>query len=197
MKKVFLCIALFVCFMINTQAQKSPMKYGKIEKADLEMSVYKKDTSASAVILCDYGHTYFNYSSEKGFQIIFERHTRIKILGKNGYSWADVSIPYYESMQGKDKISTLKGYTYNLEDGKIVKEKLEGKARFTEKINKNWSAQKFTMPNVKVGSVIEFKYAITTDFKYNFQSWQFQYSIPVIWSEYITQIPEYYSYHKT
>lgn len=196
MKKALFTLVMLVGFIFNSEAQKVPMKFGKIDKANLAMTEYAKDTTAAAIILCDYGWSYFNYTDNAGFQLMFERHCRIKILDKNGLNWADVSIPLYNNSFGKEKIGVIKACTYNLENGKIVKEKLSSKAKFKEKTSDNWTSTKFTFPNVKEGSIIEFKYTITSDFPRYFRDWQFQYSIPVVWSEYLTEIPEYYQYNK-
>jgi hypothetical protein len=50
------------------------------------------------------------------------------------------------------------------------------------------------MPNVKEGSVIEYEYTIKSDFAFNFREWEFQKTIPVVWSEYRATIPEYFRY---
>ncbi len=199
MRKLSITIILFVGFIVSqTMAQKPPMKFEKIDKANLEMKTYEKDTSAAAVILCDYAKSYFNYTEQEGFQVIFEHHRRIKILKKNGYDWANVAIKFYRSGSGgRESIGAIKANTYNLVKGKMVKNKLSKKDQFTEEINKYWSALKFTMPNVKEGSIIEYKYSIKSDFIFNYRDWQFQYSIPVMWSEYSASIPEFFQYNKT
>ena len=51
------------------------------------------------------------------------------------------------------------------------------------------------MPNVKEGSVIEYKYTLTSPFKSNLPIWKFQTKIPVDYSEFETKIPEYYQYN--
>ena len=48
------------------------------------------------------------------------------------------------------------------------------------------------MPNVKVGSVIEFKYILKSENIVKFPVFDNQYDIPVNYSEYITEIPEYF-----
>jgi hypothetical protein len=48
------------------------------------------------------------------------------------------------------------------------------------------------MPNVKVGSVIEFKYILKWERSYS--AFNMQYSIPVNYCEYKTEIPEFYIY---
>ncbi|WP_242927809.1 DUF3857 domain-containing protein [Pontibacter vulgaris] len=190
----FYCLLFFILSGISTNVLAQVPKFGKIEDAELTMKVYDKDTTAAAVILSDYGNTHFIYSSSTGFQLVFERQTRVKILKKSGYEWADIEVPYYQQNSRKEKVANIKGYTYNLVDGKQVKEKLETKAVFDEQMNENWSQKKFTMPNVKEGSVIEYSYIIYSDFLYNMREWEFQTTIPVAWSEYHARIPEYFNY---
>ena len=57
MRKLYISFTLIILLIdvVSSMAQKAPVEFGKIEKADLEMRVYDKDTSAVAVILCDYG----------------------------------------------------------------------------------------------------------------------------------------------
>lgn len=110
------------------------MKFGKVEPADLQAKTYASDTSAEAVVLCDYGRTGFVYDNDRGFQTRFERTTRIRILKKSGYGWATVEVTLYRSSAGREeKLSELKGYTYNLQNGQVVKEKMDKEAVFMEK----------------------------------------------------------------
>ena len=166
--------------------------------ADLQMKVYPKDTSAEAVVLGDIGRAYFDYSSENGFQVIYERLRRVKILKKSGYDWATVKVPLYNSKNktNKEDLLELRGFTYNLENGQITKEKLEKESIFLENKDENNSVKRFTFSKVKEGSIIEYSYKIKSDFYYNFRDWVFQSSIPVIWSEFSTTIPEYFTYRQ-
>jgi len=180
---------------LEASAQSDPVKFGKIEMADLQMKSYDKDTTAEAVVLCDFGQANFEYNNEKGFQIKFERVVRIKILKKSGYDWATGEIPLYKaSGQGEEKVIDLKGYTYNLQNGTVVKEKLTKEAIFLEQKDENFFIQKFTLPNVREGSVVEYTYTVVSDFLYAFQDWTFQSTIPTVWSEYRAVIPEYFKY---
>ncbi|AKQ46972.1 hypothetical protein TH63_17130 [Rufibacter radiotolerans] len=188
-----LLAALFCAFHFSASGQEAPVKFGKVTEEELKMKAYAKDTSAAAVILADYGRSYFTYASD--FKVNFERVIRIKILKKTGYDWANMVVPYYQKTGvGKEQVSNIKGVTYNLEDGKIMKVKMDDKAIFDEKESANWSNKKFTLPAVKEGSVLEISYAITSDFLFNLRDWTFQRSIPVVHSEYRASIPEYYQY---
>jgi len=65
-----------------------------------------------------------------------------------------------------------------------------------EKFNRNYDQTKFTLPNVKEGSVIEYSYKIKSSFIANFPSWKFQRSIPVRLSEYWAMIPDIFFFEK-
>ncbi len=171
-------------------------KIGKISKDELLMEVYEKDSSAEAVILFDIGNTSFDYNTEKGFQMIYERQVRIKILNKDGFDYANFSISLYHSNGNEEKLSSLKATTYNLEDGKIIKTKLKNSEVYNIEDTPNKTMKKFSLPAVREGSVIEVKYIIRSDFFYNLQKWKFQHSIPNMWSEYMVEVPEYFHYNK-
>ena len=54
--------------------------------------------------------------------------------------------------------------------------------------------KKFAMPNVQVGSIIEYKYSIETPYKFNLKDWEFQRKIPTIYSEYTVRMVPFYEY---
>lgn len=196
-QKLSVLLCLFTFLQLNAayaQIQEPKLDFGKVSEEELSMKFYDKDTSASAVILGDYGISTFTYSQNKGIQLLFTRHTRIKILKSSGYEWADIRIPLYHRKSDKELVGQLKGFTYNLVDGKIEKDKLKNDAKFSEQISNNIDVVVFTMPNVKEGSVIEYTYTITSDFLFNLRDWEFQSSIPTKWSEYEVKIPEYFKY---
>ncbi|MDF9796623.1 uncharacterized protein YjhX (UPF0386 family) [Catalinimonas alkaloidigena] len=190
----YLLLVTFITFPLLLFGQHQEIKFGKISEEELLMEVYPRDSSASAVVLSDIGHTRFIYNQASGIKLKFTRHTRIKILTSDGYEHANVEIPLYRDGSEKEGITGVKGYTYNLIDGKQKKEKLRNSSEFIEKYSENYDIAKFTMPAVKVGSVLEYEYTITSDFLFNLQDWEFQKEIPVIWSEYNVAIPEYFNY---
>ncbi|WP_299819560.1 DUF3857 domain-containing protein [uncultured Pontibacter sp.] len=190
--KTFTLISFLLLICLSGYSQGSPKKFGKVDEAELTMKSYAKDTSASAVILYDFGRTKFAFNNN--VQVVFERHIRIKILKKSGYDWANVSVPYYIQGTTKERVSNIKAYTFNLVDGKEQKDKLESKDVFDEKQTDNRYLKKFTLPNVKEGSVLDINYTVHSDFIYTMREWEFQHSIPTVYSEYRAEIPEYYDY---
>ncbi|HEX3008132.1 MAG TPA: DUF3857 domain-containing protein, partial [Bacteroidales bacterium] len=186
MKKILislLTVMLFGVADVLAYTSKPPIKYGHILKEDLQMSTYKPDPSASAVVLCDYGTVRVGPRTE------YIRHVRIKILKEDGLKYAKIEIPYrfynhYDNIQG------LKGQTFNVtENGKIVKSKTSGSdIKEVDVDNKN-RKMVITLPDVKVGSVIEYKYTIVSLDLVKLRDWYFQTTIPTIWSEFRVSVP--------
>lgn len=194
MKVLLLASSLLSSFFFAF-SQKSPIKFGEIPQKDLEMTVYSNDSSASAVVLTDYGEAYIQ-SNVNTTLLIFERHTRIKILKKEGLKWADISIPLYHIGSSEERVTSLKASTFNLENGKMIETRMLKDGIFKEKFNRNINLHKFTLPNVKEGSVIEYSYKISSELLFNFPNWQFQRTIPTRHSEYWATLPEFFIFQK-
>lgn len=197
MKSFIKFVLVLLCpFYSIGQTQKPPIKFGDVSVEDLKMSRYSKDSSAAAVILADYGETIIQYDQSEGFILKFERLKRIKILTKDGFDYANFSIPLYHDGGDDEKVSGLKAVTYNLENGKIIETKAKSDAIFKEKYDANHDLAKVTLPNVKEGSIVEITYTIFSDFLFNFQDWEFQSTIPTVMSEYRARVPEYFNYDR-
>ncbi len=195
MKKTLLtAFCVTVCLYVS--AQKVPLKFGDVPFEALTMQRYDKDSSANAVILGDFGTSTIVYSDNTGFSLVFERTTRIKILKKEGFEWADFEIPLYKDGSADEKIVSLKAQTTNLENGKAVEIKVKSESIFKTDESENLRLVKVTFPNVKEGSVLDITYKVNSEFFSNFQDWQFQYSIPVVVSEYRANIPEWFHYER-
>lgn len=190
--KSLLCLGILFSF-ISINAQE--FELGKVSVKELEEKYHPNDSSAVAAVLYAKGRTYFNYSEASGFTVMTEVETRIKIYKKEGYDWANKSIEYYTGSNPFEKVNFTKAVTYNLVDGKIEKSKLKSDGEFSEKLNKFWSSEKITMPNVKEGAIIEYRYVIESPYDNTFPEWKFQSTIPVNYTEYQTEIPEYYGYN--
>ena len=190
--KMLLCLLLLG---LSAVAQKPELKtkFGKISKEETDMTAAPSDPAAPAVVLFDKGYVDHRYVNSVGFIQEFERHTRIKIFKKEAYHLADVAFMYYKWQ----KIGDLKATCYNMENGKMVEIDLEKANVFDEKITRNRMLRKFTIPGVKEGSIIEFKYTITDEDVVGIPDWTFQkVSVPTIWSEFEATIPTFISYKK-
>jgi len=178
----------------STNAQ--DFKLGKVTVAELEEMQHPKDSSAVAAILYKKARTFFTYNVKAGFIANHEVAYRIKIYKKEGLKWATFAVPYYIGYEEltPDAVKFLDAVTFNLEQGKIIKTKLNSDGSFVEKINKYWKKASATLPNVKVGSVIEFKYVYKSENIFKLPEMVLQYNVPVNNFEYTTEIPDMYIY---
>ena len=193
--KLAVCSILILAAFQSHAQEKSKVKFGKVSPEDFAETSYSIDTSASAVVIADIGSTEIKGNTKGNFSLEFKRFRRARIMNKNGYDIANVEIGLYTDGKAEEDLRSLKAVTYNLENGKVVETKLDVKeAVFKDKINKNFVIKKFTFPNIKEGSIIEYEYKLTSDFLFNLQPWEFQGEHPRLWSEYNVTMPEFYYY---
>ncbi|WP_289663395.1 DUF3857 domain-containing protein [Flavobacterium panacagri] len=190
----FLLFLIFFGNLITIQAQNYEL--GKVTVAELQEKLHPIDSSAPAAILFKKGKTVFTYDEKNGFSAIHTYEFKIKIYKKEGLKWADQKVQYYVGYQNlnEDLLSFSNVVTYNLENGKIEKTKLENQGAFKRKINEYWNEKGITFPNVKEGSIIEYKYVLKSENIVQFPDFDFQYSIPLNYFEYKTEFPEFYIY---
>jgi hypothetical protein len=192
-----LTAALFTCAQ-EKKAKSKDFKYGKISPAEFEIKANGADSAASAVVLFDVGRGWFDLNPKTGdFMYVMERHVRYKIFDKSGYDYANLELELYKKNGYETALDQMDGATYSMENGKMTIDKINKDSKFTEKQDKNYTIKKFTLPNVKKGSVIEYKYRLKSDFIFTLRSWNFQREIPTLHSEYKITIPEWYKYRVT
>ncbi|MCU0382640.1 MAG: DUF3857 and transglutaminase domain-containing protein [Cyclobacteriaceae bacterium] len=192
-------LLLMFIFLLLTQtviAQKSPIKFGEVSLDEIRMSSYPEDSSANAVVLSEFGKAYISITNVSA-SLYFEKHVRIKILKNEGSYLSNQEISVLRlGANAEERVVNLKASSYNLVNGKIEEAKMNKDAIFKEKFNKNTNLLKFSIPNVKPGSVIEYSYTLQSDFLPNFPNWQFQHEIPTMHSEYYAIIPEFFIMEK-
>ena len=172
-------ISLFTVLLFIVQISLSQeIKFGKVSQEELQEESYANDPSANAAVIYKNRSTYYSASTNT-FDLVTEIHERIKIYNKEGFDYTTKSILLFKTSFEKERLRKLKAYTYNLEGGEIVKTQLDKDQIFETEINYNYDEVKFTMPNVKEGSVIEFTYEIWSPFTSMVDEFVFQYDIPI------------------
>jgi hypothetical protein len=182
-------VILFISLSTALSAQKkkdtneSLPPFGTVSKEDLELKTCEFDEKAGAMVLLDEGH--LEYVFGKGMDL--KRRVRIKILSNKGLEWANVSLKYH-SYQNDEDITGLEAQSYNLDgSGNVVITKVEKKLIYEKKLNKRYTERVFTFPEVRVGSIIEYKYKHTA---IGLIDWYFQRSIPVRHSNFTIDFPQ-------
>jgi hypothetical protein len=187
MNKIFTTLLLCLSISLaNAQTKPLTQPFGKVDVTDLESKTCDFEKDANAEILFDKAEIYYDANLDLGM----ERHKRIKIYNTKGKDNANIRIEYY-SGNHVEYITGLQAQTINMVNGKPEITKLDKKQVFTERVDKMRSALVFSMPNVKEGSIIEYKYIWNTNSLSNFPDWYFQDKLPTRYSELTTSIPDF------
>ena len=175
-------------------AQKSSRALTGTTWNELRQAHYGSDSTASAAILSDVGKLAFIYDDHLGFRVERNRTVKIKIYTTEALHWGEVGIGYYDGGYRQEIVTNIEGVTYNEENGQIVPTRLDKDAIYQNDLDEHQRVKKFALPNVRAGSVIEYTYTIQSPYLLILRDWQFQYEIPVRYSEFSARIPGFYEY---
>ena len=180
---------------LTALSQEVNKKWGKPTQEELSMTEYPPDKDAPAVQLYRSVDVYYSFS--RGIQVFYDVRCRLKVLKPEGRGVGDVSISLrqgesYRTM--REIVTGLKAAAYNLDNGKLVKTKMESSMVNEEQVDKTEKLIKFSVPQVRVGTVIEYEYRIESDFFYDLHDWHAQSDIPVRWTRYELSVPEWFRF---
>ncbi|WP_299335573.1 DUF3857 domain-containing protein [uncultured Psychroserpens sp.] len=185
---------ILLLLVTNTYAQTDNFALTfEVTRPDIELNHYAKDSTANAVLIYEKGHSFVDNNS---FNLNTKVKSKLKILNRNGYEHANVSILIYDNKKGsREKVKDINATVYNIENGKVVKTFLKQSDIFEERYNDNYKFIKFAFPNIKEGSVVNFSYTIESPLMYKYKGWNFQSDIPTMYSEYLASIPGNWEYN--
>lgn len=188
-------LTLFLLLSSYAYAHERDFQFGKVDADERSMKFYDKDSTASALVLREFGTARILY--DNGIRLTFEYHVRIKVFNDKASDVGNVVIPLRKSDNNTfETVRDIEGVTYYLDqDGLTRQSILDEKQIFKENKTRFRDEVKFALPNVKAGSILEYKYIIDSPFIYNFRTWSFQSEMPKVYSEYIPIIPAAYNYN--
>ncbi|WP_336514315.1 DUF3857 domain-containing protein [Pollutibacter soli] len=196
MRKILLLAFTFLCVQSIAFAQKDKdknkeqgvMPFGEVARTDLELKNSAIDKNAEAEVIFETQEQEVNIFSGIG-EVKLRVHRRLKIYNEKGLDEANVKISYI-AKNGLQNVSKLEAQTYNLDaSGNVVITKLDKKSMYTKKLDNYESEIIFAMPEVKVGSVIEFKYVLESREIYE-MDYYFQEAIPVRYNRFRLDYPQ-------
>ena len=188
-------ITFLLFVLINIIGNAQDYRFGKVDEVDFQRVTPEEEEEPAAEVLYRKEHVSFRYVSGEGF--VQERmiHERIKINTEEGLDYATKSIRLYnQSVNRRERLKNLKGYTYHNEDGKIKDVKLRNSGEFEEEIDEYWKRSSFTLPDVRIGSVIEYEYNIESPFL-TIDDIDLQYNIPIRKIDVRVEMIEYFTYN--
>ena len=184
-----LCLLNFLC----PAQDKAKNMGGKISPADFtrQYPASLVDSNTTAIVLSDEGSIHYVGNKNGWFSYVYTRHTRIHVLDKKAFNLAKVSIRLDGAGEYQDKLSGVEAVAYNLESGQVVQTRMSDKDVFRDRLSKETTDARFSLPGVKEGSIIEYGYTIQSEFWKYLPSWQFQWQeYPCLFSQYQVEIPK-------
>ncbi|WP_291864777.1 DUF3857 domain-containing protein [Maribacter sp.] len=189
-KKILL--TLFLVFSLFSFSQnKKGHPFGELLLSERNLITYDKDSTANAVVLYERGDNYFKVIDNR-IKLVKEYHVKIKILNKKGFDAGTIAINLYHNDDSHETLTDLKAITHN----ENIKTHLQSSKVFTKDLSERWKEKTFTFPNIKEGSILEYKYKQISPYIFNFNGWEFQSNIPKIYSEFNAKIPGNYIYNR-
>ena len=79
--------------------------------------------------------------------------------------------------------------------GKMTKTRLKQELVSNERVNTYYKVLKFSLPAVKVGTVIEYHYKVVSDYSVHIENWMMQEELPVVYNQYEITIPHVFVYN--
>lgn len=186
-----LAALIFGCTAVQADELTENLKFGHPTKAEMELTEYAPEPDAPALVLCALRKEYYTYS-DGDFVKVVEHKKRIKVLKPEGVDYANVSCLYHNNRKDNsivESVSNVSATAYNLEAGKTVATKMKSDLVFRERINDDVMMLKFTVPQVKVGTVIEYAYTERSNNSFHIDDWFAQGDIPVLYTRFTIAIP--------
>ncbi|WP_288956120.1 hypothetical protein [uncultured Polaribacter sp.] len=187
MKKI--ALIFFLSTMSLMSQKERSLSLGRTSLEELKLTGYEKDSTASALVLYEQANRYPDKNEDEIPRTDF--YFRIKIFDKSAFDLADVQI----YLRKNERLLDVKAISYNLTDeGTMDKKFLNEDDIFSIDETNNWTSKKFTIPNIKEGSVIEYRYSILSPYLV-IDDWYFQSDIPKLKSEFKASILGNYKYN--
>lgn len=193
LSSLIVTILLSVPFIAHAQ----DFEFGRLSMDDVNLKSAKTDSSANAIVIREFGKASIQIDDQSGHSYVdYTYHVRIKILNKSGFSEANIQVPLWiYSGEREDELMELTASTFNYSAGEFKRTDLDKKQVFMDRKSKYINIKKFTMPNIKEGSIIEYTYHLYKKNIFNFTTWEFQSGIPKLYSEFIAFIPAIYNFN--
>jgi hypothetical protein len=169
-------LAIQIICTTAISAQSNLPAYGVFTDEEVKMKECSFEKNAEAIVLLDDAFTDYDDNG-----MITTRRTRIKILNERGIDHGNITIHFY-SKDDIEYIRNIEGMSFT-ENGAYM---LDPKSIYTDK-GPVWSKMKFAMPNVKAGTIIEYKYEVFKKY-YDPDEWSFQTVLPTMKSCYMLRI---------
>lgn len=187
------CIFFFTCIslLLNAQTQsRGEFRFPAVKFEDFQPTNYEIDSSANAVYLIDAGYTLIEPGKVSLFDLRERIFRRIRLLKKSSFDdLATITMKTYGYKRTQIiRLENFQASTYTYNNDKINRTAIYDSSFFRSKQG-SLETIKFTFPDLKEGSIIEYSYDLVVPSLGIIPPWQFQSKYPKLASEYTIEIP--------
>jgi len=176
MNKLVFTVSLIFSFSLLQANEINTIGYGEELEHAFTQEIPEEYSGSPAVIL--YHDAYI--SMEKGSPLTYsiEHYYRIKVLNNAGKEYGDVEIRKLSFRY--HKIKNIRAASHSLENGEVITASLAIEDIYTIEESEMVDVIKFTLEDVKEGSIIEYAYSEELQQIGEFMPWYFDAGIPVL-----------------
>lgn len=162
-------------------------------KSYINTAVFLSDTEATAAVIYESASITLSPMT-RTYEQVYKSRRILKILKEEAIEEANIREYFVANGGGMESyVKNVSATTYNIVNGEVVATSMDKSAVFYSNQG-NVREMKFTLPAVKVGSVISYTYEIHTPASFVLAPWYFQNEYPTLRSEYEVSIPSEFSY---
>ncbi len=191
---IFFFLIQIILLSLPVSAQKKGelpySKWGVVSPEDIALTSCPFDPDAPAMILHDVGTTHID-DNDRAYEVRHSRFRRIKVFKLEDFKQDMLNIEWASGRDGETIVSL--DVQHIPPDG--IAEKISSDNIFSEKVNQYFKVKKIFVPNLKAGSIVEYRYEIVSPYVFSLYDWFFHNDLPVRWSELTTRTLPYFDYH--
>ena len=200
MYRYILSILLFFlsAFTLDAQSVAVSEQKGNVSKEELLLKTYSPDPTASAIVLWEDCEVSFDIDRLSGEITSRKRFVqRIKILKESGRRYVNGKILLQQDYDLRETIKDFQIVTYNLVDCSIVESIANNDDIFKSRPDHDSRLITYFAPDVKVGSVVEISYILSSNVPAGSAIFTLQRDIPVNLSTYHVTVPSDLRFRRT
>jgi hypothetical protein len=181
------CLCTFLFF--SAEAQSPYRTVGDINPQDFQLKTSGFAASAPAVVLYSYGKS----SYTEDIQLKYEYQSRVLVREEEGFDKGRFVI----SLGINDSLQDFSLNTYSLQNGQVKKQEFDTTNLVYDLSPEGYYDYYVEAPDLKEGVIVEISYTILYEDWSILNTWFFQQDVPVLRSDYYTEIPNFLDFKAT
>lgn len=187
---ITLTFLLFLCCQGLNAQPIAESAFGSIPDSLFANSQYASDRDVPFIYLLKKLDIHFE-EDDQSIIAVLNYHVRVKVFNSSVKEAAVVGIPYYFE-NNIEQVANIQGFTHQSPQVKVP---LAPEQIRTINVNSRYNVKEFTMPAVKDGSVIEYRYTIRRRYIEELPDFYLSHQVPTALAQVSITYPTYLRYN--